>query len=631
MKKLFTLLSFVLLLTSCTDKAPYSLGSKKSNLTATLENNEGELTLSITEGDKAVISASPIAITIDDQAVAWELLSSSKSEVDATLALQYGEFDQVTVPYSDMDCSVRLSTDKYKIDGVIKVRLFEEAVAYQLLLSNCPEGAKLKEISSWIPADLSGACFSTHGEYEALGPLTIAEASHTHRTPFIYQTQEHIMAFHECDLFDYPQLFITGEEDGSSFGVNIDAVTLPSEFQLPYRVVMIGDNYADLHNQKPIYQTMSDEPNGDYSWVKPGLCMWDWRVKGTTFDGFTYEMTTESLKRYIDFCSKSNIEYFLIDAEWNKKPDPLTPVDELDIREVVAYGNSKNVGIILYYDLTYIDQEHPEVDFELIVKTYADFGVKGMKYGFLKGNNSQHKTVRTLEIIETLAKHQMVVVFHDSPIPFSGLERTHPNYINREYCHAQLDRRAAFNPRQAVKMACINLLAGHMDQTNGTYALNEMATRSKGPMNEYNSTVAGETARFFISHTGAFSVLIDAPEAYEQKADLFEFISLLPNSWDQTQYLDMDFNSHVAVAKRKGDRWYAGVIYNENGGEHTLSLEFLEPDATYSARIYRDAEDTDYITNKEAYTVETIRVNANDTIAVTVPAGGGFSVIFDKQ
>ncbi len=631
MKKIFSLLSIILLITSCTNDASYSLSAKKSNLTASLENSEGKLTLTISEGEKEVISASPISITIDDQEVSWELLNSSKSEVNASKPLQYGEFNQVDVPYSDMDCSVKLSTDKHTIDGVLKVRLFENAVAYQLTLSNCPIGAKLKEISSWIPSDLSGGCFSTNGEYESLGPLTIAEASQTHCTPFIYQTQDRIMAFHECDLFDYPQLLVTGKEDGSSFGVNINAVTLPSELQLPYRVVMIGENFADLHNQKPIYQTMSDEPQGDYSWVKPGLCMWDWRVKGTTFDGFTYEMTTESLKRYIDFCSKSNIEYFLIDAEWNKKPDPLTPVDELDIREVVAYGNSKDVGIILYYDLNYIDDEHPEVDFELIAKTYADFGVKGMKYGFLGGKNSQHKTVRTLEIIETLAKHEMVVVFHDSPIPFSGLERTHPNYINREYCHAQLDRRAAFNPRQFVKMACINLLAGHMDQTNGTYALNEMATRSKGPKNEYDSTVAAETARFFISHTGAFSVLIDAPEAYEQKADLFEFISRLPNTWDQTIYLDMDFNSHVAVAKRKDDIWYAGVVYNEKGGEHSLSLEFLEPNATYLARIYRDAEHTNYITNKEAYTVETTTVSATDTIKITVPAGGGFSVIFDKQ
>ncbi len=631
MNKFFTLLSAVIIFTSCTNESPYTLSSKKSDLTAKLENREGKLTITLSEDNDIILSASPIAYIIDEQEAEWELLGSKITAKNVILPMNYGEFDQIAISYSDMDCNIKLSTPTKSIDGTLKVRLFEDAVAYQLELSDCPEGTTLKEVSSWVPADISGSCFSTNGEYESHGPLTISEASHTHRTPFIYQTEDKIMAFHECDLFNYPQLFVTGKSDGSSFGVNIHAITLEGDVRLPFRVVMVGEDYADLHNQKPIYQTMSQEAVGDFSWVKPGLCMWDWRVKGTTFDGFTYEMTTESLKRYIDFCHKSNISYFLIDAEWNKKPDPLTPVDELDIREVVAYGNSKDVGIILYYDLTYIDDEHPEVDFEIIAKTYADFGVKGMKYGFLKGKNSQHKTVRTLEIVETLAKHNMVVVFHDSPIPFSGLERTHPNYINREYCHAQLDRRAAFNPRQFVKMACINLLAGHMDQTNGTYALNEMATRSKGPKNEYNSTVSAETARFFISHTGAFSVLIDAPEAYEQKADLFEFISLLPNSWDETKYLDMDFNSHVSVAKRKGDRWYAAAVYNEKGGDHSLDLDFLEPNTKYRAKLYRDAQDTDYITNKEAYTVESLEVTSKDEINVSVPAGGGFSVIFDKQ
>ncbi|MFI3301916.1 MAG: glycoside hydrolase family 97 catalytic domain-containing protein [Rikenellaceae bacterium] len=629
MKRILTLLTIAIIQIGCVAQ-PYTLSSKKSNLTASLDDTDGKLTIEINEGKKAVLSKSPISLKLNDEEVKWELVSSKNSSTDKTLDMAYGEFSQVAASYTDMTCQVTLSTSTQNINGELTVRLFENAVAYQLSLDGIAKGTNLQEVSSYIPADLTGGYYSSNGEHEPRGPLAISELKKG-IAPIIYKSGDKIIALNECGLKNYPQISFKGAEDGSSIDMTMHKVKVSGEFLSPWRVVMVGNDWVDLHNQKPIYQAMNDEPTGDFSWVKPGLCMWDWRVKGTTFNGFTYKMDTESLKRYIDFCSKSNIAYFLIDDEWFEKHDPLTPVKTLDLKAVIDYGKTKNVGIILYYDMTYVKDGVEPIPFDKVAQVYADLGVAGMKYGFLKAKNAQTKTNMTYNIIETAAKHKMILDFHDSPIPFSGLERTLPNYMNREYCHAQLDRRAAFNPRQFVKMACINHLAGHMDQTNGTYALNEMATRSKGPRNEYLSTVSAETARFVITHTGSFSVLIDAPEAYEEKADLFKVISTIPASWDETKYLEMDFDSHVAVAKRKADRWFTAVVYNENGGEHTLSLDFLEPKAKYTATIYRDADDADYKTNKEAYTIESKSVTAKDAITVKVPAGGGYSVIFDKQ
>ncbi len=632
MKRLFLLLALSTIMVGCGDNKTFTLSSNESDMIVTLECTEdGALTFELQNEERVILSKSPISFEIDEQPIKWELLKKRKESVDKIFPMAYGEFSEVIGTYTDMICEVRLITDTKSIDGTITVRLFESAMAYRVTLNDVAEQTTLLETSGWVPADLSGGCYSSNGEYEPLGAMAISQTYKQHRTPVVYECTDQFLALHECDLFDYPQLFITGYEDGSALGINIEGVNIEGDVELPWRVVMVGKSWQDLHNQKSIYQTMSREAEGDFSWVKPGLCMWDWRVKGTTFDGFTYKMDTKSLKRYIDFCSKSNISYFLIDDEWCEEHNPLQPVEGLDLREVVAYGKEKGVGIILYYDMTYVDKDHPAIDFDIIAAAYEDFGVAGMKYGFLKGLSFKDETTMTQDIIKTAAKHKMIVNFHDSPIPFSGLERTFPNYVNREYCHAQLDRRSAFNPRQFVKMACVNLLAGHMDQTNGTYALNEMATRSKGPRNEYLSTVSAETARFLFTHTGAFSVLIDAPEAYEQKADLFKVISSLPAKWDETKYLEMEFRSHVSVAKRTGDRWFAAVVYNECGDAHTLELDFLEPSTTYTATIYSDAEDTDFRTNKEAYAISTQTVTAKDVIEVTVPDGGGYSVIFDKQ
>lgn len=521
MKRILSLLSAAILFIGCDD---YTLSNDDYN--TLLVNTNGKLTIQLSENEgDAIIAPSPINIAIDDKEATWTLLGNQKVYCNKTLPMLYGEFSEVTVPYNDMVCDVKLSTPDKSIKGTLTVRLFDNAFAYQLQLKNVPEVTKIHELSSWIPAEQDGDCFATNGEHEPVGGLPIKEMSRMSKTPLIYQGNDYILAFHECDLMNYPQLVIQGQKDEETLAIKVDPITTAYDVTLPWRTVMVGEDFKDLHNQKPIYQTMSREADGDFSWVKPGLCMWDWRVKGTTFNGFTYEMTTESLKRYIDFCSKSNISYFLIDDEWFDKNTPLVPVEGLDLKRVIEYGNSKNVGIILYYDMKYVDDDTPAIDFETVAATYAKLGVAGMKYGFLSDKISQRKTVRTYDIIKTAAKYKLLVDFHDAPIPFSGLERTFPNYINREYCHAQLDRRTAFNPRQFVKMACINLLAGHMDQTNGTFALNEMATRSKGPRNAYPSTVSAEVARFIFTHTGSLSVLIDAPEAYEEKSDLFEIIS----------------------------------------------------------------------------------------------------------
>ena len=114
--------------------------------------------------------------------------------------------------------------------------------------------------------------------------------------------------------------------------------------------------------------------------------------------------------------------------------------------------------------MKYSDKDCPVIDFDTVASTYAGYGAKGVKFGFLGAFGPkytlQEKTQKTEELIRIASKYKLLIDFHDNPIPISGLERTYPNYINREYCHAQLDRREAFSPEEFVKIACINLLAG---------------------------------------------------------------------------------------------------------------------------------------------------------------------------
>ncbi|GAL81083.1 maltodextrin glucosidase [Algibacter lectus] len=145
----------------------------------------------------------------------------------------------------------------------------------------------------------------------------------------------------------------------------------------------------------------------------------------------------------------------------------------------------------------------------------------------LWGNNVQFSR----DAISQSAASELLIDFHDSPVPFTGVRRTFPNAITREYCHAQQDSRKAFTPETFIKMALVNAIQGPLDMNNGNFDITGINTgkRQKGPkkLNSYLSTVVSEVARTLVVFSGLVCIP-DAPEAYEAKADLFEFIQKMP-------------------------------------------------------------------------------------------------------
>ncbi|MFI3330849.1 MAG: glycoside hydrolase family 97 catalytic domain-containing protein [Rikenellaceae bacterium] len=610
----------------------YSVISPDKKSEVTIEDKSGELFISMKSKGKDIITNSPIQFTINESALVWDITASEQTKQTDKIDMLYGEFSELELKYNELT----LSSKQY--DTKLKVRLFDKSFAYKIEFNSLPAKTSIKENSKFLPSNSEGVFYCTNGEKEPLDPrsFTSAETFKAVVSPIVYQAKDYAFAIHECELRDYSQLMLQASATDKGFSITSQVVnTTKKQFNTPWRVMLLGNDMADIHNQKPVYQALNTPTTEDFSWVKPGISTWDWRTREMIIDGFKYDANTATFKRFIDFCSKFGIDYLLIDDRWFEST-PLKAIDAIDIKEVIDYGKSKNVGIFLYYDTHYTNKSKgragaPLVDFDTVAKHYSELGAVGIKYGFHRDKNTQAKVNSTIKIIETCAKYKLMVDFHDGPVPFSGIERTYPNNMTREFCHAQLDTKTAFSANSFVKMACVNLLIGHIDQTNGAYMLNSMASRSKGPKNPYISTVSGENARVFISHTGSLSVIIDAPEAYANKADFFEFIQSLPRTWDETRYLEMDFMSHITVARRKGTTWYAGVAYNNAGGEHSFKLDFLKPGKKYTAKIFKDAKDSDGTTNKESYEIETKEVNSKTILKTKVAKSGGYSIIFTEK
>ncbi len=627
MKRFFALLAIAATVIGCGDST-FVVGSKQSDLIAEVVCPDNELSIELyrySGADTTLLLSSPISLMVNGEEVLWDLVSSSTKSRKEKIAPTHGESRGAEISYTQMTCEVIVMRDEQQIEATLYVRIYADAMAYALELKDCPEGTLVQEVSWWVPADLQGDIFVSNAEARPIGPRKINEVIRPLRTPLVYKSGEEMMVIHESDVMNYPQMVITGREDGVALDIDMPAFIASGDVRMPYRVLMFGSTYQDLHDQKMIFATMNSKSSrGDYSWVKPGLAISERGGRGAAYEETTYALNTESLKRYIDFCEENSIRYFVVDEGWQKEGSATEPIEAIAMSEVMAYAKQKGVGIFLHYGAG--AAKSAVADFEEVAPLYAQMGAAGVKYSASKGANEQGRSSEIVEVMEIAKRSKLMVVLQDEPMQFSGLERTYPNYMGREI-YRTADGRGAIAPGDFVKMACIEMLAGHMGHGNGLFALEQMSDRTG---QAHRSTVSAEAARYFISHTGSISLMHDAPEAYTQKDDLFQFITHLPNSWDETVYLDMDYDSHVAVAKRSGDSWFAAVAYGDTGALHTLDLSFLDPKTRYFATIYSDAVNTDQRTNREAYAIKSWAVTHRDQITLNVPDGGGFSVTFNK-
>ncbi len=395
--------------------------------------------------------------------------------------------------------------------------------------------------------------------------------------------------------------------------------------QTSWRTIIIGDTPGDLIVSNLLQNLNHPVSIDDVSWIKPGKSMWDWRVWDyKTKDGFTYGLNTTSHLRFIDFASQNNIDYLLMDADWygaefSEDSDPSSANGLINIEKNLKYAKEKGVKIILYLN----DIGAKRFGLERILKQFSDWGAAGVKYGFMQGHN-QEKVVYTRKVIEMCAKYKLLVDFHDQPVPPSGNSCTFPNIITRGYCHSQADAKRSYWPETAVSSPFINGLTGSLDLCNGWYDLDGAESRER-VFEPIPGTVAAENAKLVVNYSG-LSVLPDAPEEYLKKPDLFEFIRVLPNTFDEVKIFNDVIGESITVARRSGNQWFMGSLTNRDARTLSILLDFLEKGVKYNITLYEDADDTYFIDNKEAYKVKRITGDNTTVIKANLAAGGGQAI-----
>lgn len=594
--------------------APIVVLSPGGQLEVALEVKEGALYYSLKRGETSLVAPSKIEVfagaemTINDHAV---------HDTDSSWTPVYGQFASIRDRHRELKLS--LTADGLPVQ--LLCRVFDTGLGFRFVLSKTPAGKKIAFTSEHKVTEEAAHYAGARG-----GSVDLSSKPNRIPVPLVTEREDGLhVALLESDLYStapFESMRIRYAKAAQSL-VAVSSTTSTGEQQsTPWRVILVGKTAGDLTTNTVALNLAAPCKLQDASWIQPGKGMWDWRIHGYDNGEFVYGIDTRSYLHLIDFCAEQRLEYFTVDDFWFESAGDgkMTVSPNVDIAKVMDYAESKGVMIMLYYD-----RKKGDFGDETLFDHYAKLGATGMKYGFM-GNNSTF----TRNALDASAELNMLINFHDGPVPMTGAERTMPNLISREYCHAQQDSRSAFTPETFLRMAMVSSLCGPLDMANGNFGINSInrGERKKGPRkkNSYISTVVSEVARTLVIYTGLIT-LPDAPEEYLKKADLFGFLKQMPATWDDTRVPHSKIGEYITVARQSGDVWFVGSVNNQSPRTLEISLDFLEPETNYEATLYHDARDAHGVTNPEAYVIETTTVKRGDVMQARMAVGGGHAMM----
>ncbi|CAN5488412.1 hypothetical protein BH09BAC6_BH09BAC6_33810 [soil metagenome] len=359
----------------------------------------------------------------------------------------------------------------------------------------------------------------------------------------------------------------------------------------------------------------------DLSWIKPGKVAWDWwNDWNITHVDFKSGINLPTYKYYIDFAAANKLEYIIIDEGWSDDSD--LGKFEIDVQQVVDYGKTKNVGVILWSTWYAL---HANSD--ALFSKFSQMGVKGFKIDFI--DRDDQKMVSSLyDMAAKAAAHHLIVDFHGMYKP-SGFQRTYPNVVNFEGVKGLENMKWGTDnqPGYDVSIPFIRMMAGPMDYTPGG-----MRNANKASFRPVNANPMTQGTRchqlaMYPIFEAPLQMLADNPSIYRREQECTDYMAAVPTTFDETQSLDGRVGEFVSIARRKGSTWYAGAMTNWDPREITVDLSFLG-DGKFKATLFEDGVNAGKDATDYKKTVTT--VSAKDKLNIKMASGGGWAAKFEK-
>ncbi len=619
---------------------------------------QAELMWTVKYGEQTIIEPSAIGLQLQS----GEVLGASPKIASSKLEKVKKEITPINYRKSLIPDEYNQLTVRLRGDYGVLVRVYNDAVAYRLFTSRKDSLLIKNEIvnfnftedyNSFIPfvRDLRGTEIFVNS-FEALykeGTISKINPDTLAFLPLLVDIGNgKKVVILEADLENYPGLFINVNEETRKGLIGMFAPYPLEEKQggfnqmnlmvtqradhiartqgtrsFPWRVVAISENDKELLDNDIVQKLAAPPRIADVSWIKPGKVAWDWWNNwNISHVDFRAGINTQTYKYYIDFAANNKLEYIIMDEGWSVSTDMTKISDKINLKEIVAYGKEKGVGVILWATWYALTKQIDEV-----FEKYSKMGVKGFKVDFLD-RDDQKMVTSTYAIAEKAAKYKLLVDYHGVYKP-TGLQRTYPNVIGFEGVKGMENTKWARDdvPRYDVSIPFIRMMAGPMDYTPGA-----MKNANKENFRPIHAAPMSQGTRchqlaMYVVFEEPLKMLSDNPTNYMKEQECTDFISKFPTTFEETVAIDGEVGEYVAIARRRSDTWYVGAMTNWNSRELTMDFSFL-PKGSYEAVIFRDGVNADR--DATDYKKEVVKIGSGDKLKVHLSNGGGWAAILTK-
>lgn len=580
MKKIFALL-LLPLATMCIKAQTLTLLSPDGRNEITFQKSGKQLLYSVRRDKQEIIKPSAAGLQVDNRT--WEMALGKRdlqqpkcfmdllmtdsvrygNEVDSIWRPLYGERSEVRDHYRFATLYLsRKDKSMYRLN--IEVRAYDEGVAFRYFFPEHPQAIFHKvvdDLTEYTLLDSTG-CYAQQWAQAKHDVVLVDSVKYPVERPLTMRTKSGVwLSLLDADVDDWclTKFQASSEKKHTLVSKMYSPVDIVTYYATPWKVIMLADKPADLLQNNDIVLNLNPPCEiKDTSFIKPGKI-------------FRANISTEAGLRAIDFCKAHNMQYMLFDWLWylpctSHDGDATKVVDKLDMQRVVNYGKSQQVGVWLYVNQHALMKQQDEV-----FRTLSQWGVVGVKSGFVQ--YASHRWATWLhDMVRKASENGLMINIHDEFRP-SGFSRTYPNLLTQEgICGNEEFPDATHN----VTLPFTRMLCGAAD-----YTICYFDKRLK-------NTHAHQLAASVVFFSPLLTLFwYDTPERYSGEKEI-KWFEDLETTFDDSRILFGYPGKDIAVARRKGDVWFLGVMTNNEAREERISLDFLPKNTKYTAEIYTD-------------------------------------------
>ncbi|WP_165501815.1 glycoside hydrolase family 97 protein [Pedobacter frigiditerrae] len=579
----------------------FKISSPDNKTIFSIQLNDKQLLYDIIVNEQVIIEKSVLGLDFENQGNAGEMsLSASDISIhQEVINWPLGERSKIENGYHQQIYSINKSD---KNAYAIEVRVFNGSVAFRYLLGN-KEPLVLSREKTIFNFPVSQSIYR-YKEESVFRPTLIKELKDSCDLPATLVSDRGYTHIGEANNQDYTKSVLTKLKGNSLQLVYFKdkKVKAAPGFMTPWRTVSFTEKAIGLHQFADLNFKLTPGVKEVPQWIKPGKVM-------------RSDLGDKAVKETIDFAAAQGFQYVLLDAGWygqefRSSSDPRTYIDALKLPELIQYGKSKKIGIILYVNYVGLKQYLDE-----ILPLYKTWGVAGMKFGFVDGLTQQGITWLNQAIKKTY-EHGFVINVHDNYKP-SGLNHLYPNWLTQEGIRGN---EHGGNSEHDLVLPFTRFLTGPGDFTIG-YLNSSKALTARYNKLGFNVTKAHQLALSVLFYSPLQAIFWYGKAADYTNEKEIEFFKQVPTVWDETHYLKGEIGKYISVARRKNDTWYIGNAASQQLNDK-IDLSFLQKGKKYKATIYEDD-------GQGGIKTSTKKVKAKDSLAINVLANGGQAIIID--